>query len=155
MEFRPARSDEADVLGRMVVAGVRHWGHDVHHPDAFAALEANALPTADWIEVNTVEVLVDDDEVLGFYGLERRDDLVELVYMFLAVDRIGTGCGRLLWDRAVDRARGQASRMLIMSDPEAKDFYAAMGAELDGEVETSPGFLLGRMWYDLTDRPAR
>jgi len=37
----------------------------------------------------------------------------------------------------------------------AKDFCAAMGARLERDVEVSPGFSLGLMWFELggaTDR---
>lgn len=39
--------------------------------------------------------------------------------------------------------------MLIMSDPDARGFYEAMGAALDAEVEVSPGFVLGKYWFEL------
>lgn len=40
-------------------------------------------------------------------------------------------------------------RMLIMSDPDARGCYEAMGAALEAEVEVSPGFVLGKYWFEL------
>jgi predicted N-acetyltransferase YhbS len=49
--------------------------------------------------------------------------------MFLDVDQIGRGLGRVLWDHAVRTARGLgASHFVIGSDPNAAPFYEAMGA---------------------------
>jgi GNAT superfamily N-acetyltransferase len=149
MELRPARPEEADLLGRMVLAGVAHWGHDVNFPEAFEGLRRSGLPDVAFVAAHRVDVLDDGDEIVGFYSLVVGDGHVELVHMFLAVERIGTGCGRRLWDRAVKRARGLGPTLLIMADPAAKGFYAAMGAELEDDVEVAPGFALGRMWYDL------
>jgi len=135
-----------------VLGGIAHWGHDVNFPDAVASLKEHDLPTADFIEANTVEALVDGDRVVGFYSLVDEPEFVDLVHMFLAVDRIGTGDGRRLFERAVRVARGSRDRMRILSDPEATGFYSAMGATLEREVEASPGFMLGLMWFDLGDR---
>jgi len=139
----------------MVLDGVAHWGHDVNFPDAVAGLRASGMPDRDFISANLVEVLVDGTRVAGFYSLTPSGDDVELVHMFVASDRIGTGCGRRLWERAVARAASAAPRMMIMADPQAKTFYTAMGARLERDVEVSPGFSLGLMWYELggaTDR---
>lgn len=153
MEFRAARSDESELLSEIVLAGVAHWGHDVNFPEAVAGLRESGLPDDDFIEANMVEVLVDRDEIAGFFSLAVADDHVELVHMFMPVERIGTGCGRRLWDRAVTQAQGLAPRLMIMADPAAKGFYAAMGAELERDIEMAPGFELGQMWYDLDQDP--
>ena len=155
MEFRVASADESELLCQMVLDGVAHWGHDVNFPDAVAGLRASGMPDRDFISANLVEVLVDGTRVAGFYSLTPSGDDVELVHMFVASDRIGTGCGRRLWERAVARAASAAPRMMIMADPQAKTFYTAMGARLERDVEVSPGFSLGLMWYELggaTDR---
>lgn len=150
MGFRPASPDESAFLGSLVLDGIRHWGHDVNFPEAFAGLQAHGLPTSEFIEEQTVEVLDDANGAVGFYSLaDRGDGVVELVHMFASVERIGTGCGRRLWERSLDRARGMGDRILIMSDPAAKGFYAAMGATLECDVEVAPRFSLGRMWFEL------
>lgn len=147
--FRPADPSEAPLLGRMVLDGVRHWGHDVNHPEAFAGLRDHGLPTADYVATEPAYVLEDEAGVIGFYGLVVEDDFVDLRYMFLEPDRIGGGYGRRLWQHAVREAAKHRSRLRIMSDPGAVGFYAAMGAEREGEIEVSPGFRLTRFWYPL------
>ena len=147
--FRPARPDEADLLGEIMLAGVRHWGHHENHPEAYAGL-AGHTPDGDHIEQHPTWVMEEDGEVAGFYGLVPAEDHVELLMMFLTVDRIGTGLGRRLWDHAVSEAARYGSRMRIGSDPSATGFYAAMGAELERTVEVAPGFELSIFWYDLS-----
>lgn len=100
-------------------------------------------------ENHPVFVLEEDGAVVGFYELRDRGDHIELLRMFLPVERIGRGHGRSLWTDAVATAAKSHDQMVILSDPCARGFYEAMGARLDGEVEPAPGFILGRYHYDL------
>jgi GNAT superfamily N-acetyltransferase len=148
--FRRATAQDTDLLNELTLAGVRHWGHHEHFPDAYADL-ASDLPSQDDTVTNPVFVLEEDGRVIAFYDLRPRGDHVELLRMFQDPALVGTGIGRMLWEHAVAQARGLADRMLIMSDPEAVGFYQAMGATLEEHVEVSPGFHLGVCWYSLRD----
>ncbi len=132
----------------MTLAGVRHWGHHEAHPDVYAGL-AEHLRAEDGPEHHLVYVLEQDDDVIAFYELRDRGDHIELVRMFIHADLIGQGYGRILWAHAVGQAAQKHTRMLIMSDPGATGFYAAMGATLERSQEVAPGFSLGVYWYDL------
>lgn len=149
MTFRRARSDERELLDEMTLAGIRHWGHHEHFPDAYAGL-VEGLKAEDGPENHPVFVLEEDGRVVAFYELRDRGDQIELLRMFMRTDRIGHGYGRILWDHAVSQATLTHQRMLIMSDPEAIGFYAAMGASLERRQEISPGLSLGVFSYDLT-----
>ena len=146
--FRRARADERETLDEMTLAGIRHWGHDQNHPEAYQGLLGH-VESEDGPEVHPVFVLEEDDEVVAFYELRDRDDHVELVRMFMRPDLIGGGYGRTLWTHAVEQAASMSDRMLIMSDPGALGFYEAMGARFERHVEVAPGFLLGVYWYNL------
>ena len=148
LTFRPGRQDEAELFNEMTLAGVRFYDHPNPPPNDFADLAA-MLEAGNPDEVITVAE--HDGEVIGFYGLVVEDDFVELLRMFLAIDRIGRGYGRTLWRHAVESARRHGERLRILADPGARGFYEAMGAELDREVEAYPGFVLGLYWYELTD----
>lgn len=147
--FRRADPTEAERLGQIVLDGVRHWGHDVKYPEAFAGLRDHGLPTAEDVATEPVFVFEDDAGLIGFYGLVVEVDFVDLRYMFLEPDRIGLGYGRMLWDHAVHEAARHGSRLRIMSDPGAIGFYRAMGAEPEDQIEVAPGFQLTRFWYAL------
>ncbi len=147
-EFRRATADDAQLLNQMTLDGLRHWGHDKNFPDLFHSL-ASKLPDGDKIAQSPVFVLEQNDQAIGFYGLRDREEHMELLRMFLNVERIGHGYGRLLWDHAVNEAAALRDRMLIMSDPEAVGFYVTMGATLERMQQVAPGFSLGVFWVDL------
>lgn len=136
----------------MTLAGLRHWGHDREHPEAFAGLESALAAELDPSR-HPVYVLEEHGEVLAFYELRDRGSHIELLRMFMRPDRIGTGLGRVLWDHATRTAARSHDRVLIMSDPGAVGFYQAMGAQLVEQIEVAPGFLIGKLWFDLTGVP--
>jgi len=148
MEFRRARADDRDLLNQMTLAGIRYWGHHESHPEAYAGLVVS-VEAEDSPDNFPVFVLEADGEVVGFYELRDRGEHVELLRMFLREDLIGKGFGRTLWDHAINEAAKIHDRMLIMSDPEALGFYAAMGAVLEKHHEVAPGVSLGVYWYEL------
>ena len=68
--------------------------------------------------------------MLGFSGFTDGDDGLLLDRMFIDIDRIGRGLGRVLWQYAVQTARDRgASEFVIGADPNAASFYESMGAE--------------------------
>ncbi len=147
--FRRATSADRDVLDEMTLAGVRYWGHHVEHPEAYAGLVAE-LAAGDDPADHRVLVWEDEEGIAGFIDLRDRDDHVELLRMFLRTELIGRGHGRALWDRAVQEASTMGDRILIVSDPDAADFYEAMGARAERTVEPVAGFALTVFWHDLT-----
>lgn len=146
--FRRARADERQMLDEMTLAGLRHWGHDQNHPEAYQGL-AGILQAEEGPESHLVFVLEEAGGVVGFYELRDRGDHVELLRMFLRPDLIGHGYGRVLWNHAVQEAASMSDRMLISADPGAVGFYEAMGANLERLQELAPGFSVGLFWYDL------
>lgn len=150
MHVRRATAEDRTLLDDMALAGVRHWGHDEHHPEAYRGL-VEALAGESGPENHPVFVFEDDrNEVIGFYELRDRGDHMELLRMFLRPELIGQGYGRLLWDHAVTEASRSHGRLLINSDPGATGFYAAMGARAEREVEPVPGFVITVFQLDLT-----
>ena len=86
------------------------------------------------------------NEVVGFYGVERLSSLqFELEALFVDPVHIGSGIGRALITHARDFIGESGGRSLIIQgDPNAEEFYLAVGAQLIGEKESDsiPGRFL-------------
>lgn len=147
-KFRRATASDRELLDEMNLAGLRYWGHHENYPEAYAEL-LGELQHGSSPESDPTFLLVEDDEVVGFFELRDRGDHVELYRLFMMSHLIGQGYGRLLWEAALDKARQMHDRMLIMSYPAASGFYAAMGAVFEKEKTVAPGFALDVFWYDL------
>lgn len=126
--LRRAEPDEAKDLEELQYRSASHWDY----PDGYFDWAGDDLKIPEsYVRDNTVLVLVDSDgRRLGFYSFTEDDDGLLLDRMFLDVDQIGQGLGRMLWEYAVQTARELGvSEFIIGADPNAAPFYEAMGAQ--------------------------
>ncbi len=132
--FRRARPDEAHSLAELQHRSSAHWGYP---PGFFNWASGREIPEA-YVRDNPVHVLEEDGRVVGFYGFTKEDGELLLDKLFVDIDRIGTGRGRALWTHAVELARELGySEFVIGSDPNAAQFYQAMGAAWFAEKSTA------------------
>lgn len=146
---RRARPGEATRLSELALRSKAHWGYAPAFLDA-CRRELTLTPAE--IATRPVFVLEGRGRILGFYGLERLGAAADLAYMFVEPTAIGRGVGRHLWRHAVDAARRLGTRELsIESDPNALEFYLAMGARRVGDVASTvwPGRTLPLLRFAL------
>jgi GNAT superfamily N-acetyltransferase len=146
--FRRAIPAEAPLLNELTGRSVLSWGYE---PE-FLDWEPEAITvTSELIMSWPVFVLEDAGRIVGYYGLLGEPPEMALDKLFVEPDRIGTGCGKRLWQHAVTTARGMgASVLTLASDPNAAPFYQAMGAEWVCEEPTSrPGWALQMFRFRL------
>jgi len=145
---RRARADEAAALSALAIASKAHWGYT---PEQMAVFEAELTVTADHLAAADAHVLEDPDRgPVGFYTLiASSPGAVEIEHLFVAVDRLRSGCGSVLLRHARARAAARgASRLVVQSDPNAEGFYLAHGARV---LERIPSSIPGRTipWLEL------
>lgn len=142
MMIRPARTGEDIALTELALRSVQQqWGY----PADFMAWEPEAITVGpEHLSGMITNLLEDEGRVIGFYVLRGEAPEMELSRMMIEPDMIGTGCGKRLWDHAVETARALGVRtMTIDSDPNAEGFYRRMGAETTGEHDWSPPMMPG------------
>jgi GNAT superfamily N-acetyltransferase len=146
--IRRAIPAEAPLLNQLKGRSVLSWGYE---PE-FLDWEPEAITvTPEFITGSPVFVLEDAGRIVGYYGLLGEPPEMALDKLFVEPERIGTGCGKHLWQHAVATARERgASVLTLASDPNAAPFYAAMGAVWIGEEPTSwPGWALQMFRFSL------
>lgn len=135
LRIRRAEPGEAPALAELQNRSSTHWGYPSDYFDW--APEAHVIPES-YVRDNLVYVLVDGETAIGFYGFTEEDGELLLDKLFVDVDQIGKGYGKLLWRHAVQIAREQGrADFIIGSDPNAASFYAAMGAAWYAEKPTA------------------
>jgi GNAT superfamily N-acetyltransferase len=130
-EVRPARRDECAALSALALRSKAWWGYS---EDFMVRCVAELTVTEDYLP--HVFVLETVAGVTGFYAVSAREDgLAELEFLFVEPDALRHGYGRRLLAHARRYARAGlgASAMLIQGDPNADEFYRAMGARRVGE----------------------
>jgi GNAT superfamily N-acetyltransferase len=125
--FRRAEASDAGDLEELQDRSASHWNYPEGYFDW--AGDARRIPES-YIRDNPVFVLVDGaGSKLGFYSFTDQAHDLLLDKMFVDVDQIGRGLGRMLWEHAVQTARDLGrSTFIIGSDPNAASFYESMGA---------------------------
>ena len=142
LAFRRARPDESAVITDLALRSKRRWGYD----EAFmAAAHADMQITPELIASAVTVVAERDGVLLGCYVLSVEPEGPTLHDLWVEPAVIGTGVGAELWKHMLASARQAAFRSVrIVSDPNAAGFYARMGAQRIGEVESCvvPGRVL-------------
>lgn len=150
MRIRAAASGEGRFLSDLALRSKAHWGYS---RDFIERCRGPLTVTEDFVRECAVFVLEHEHRIAGFYGMLREGPDAVLEFLYVEPDAIGQGCGRKLWQHAVERARLlEARHLLVDADPNAERFYLEMGAERIGEVasEVDPSRRLPLLRYPIT-----
>jgi GNAT superfamily N-acetyltransferase len=152
--IRPALEHESKTLTELCIRSKAHWGYDA----AFMKASAAALeisPAA--IRMGRVCVAVNERQwVVGVASVEPLANVGEfdLAHFFIEPRAMGTGVGRALFAAIVAAVKAEgASRLMILSDPNAAPFYQRMGAVLLGDAPSDaiPGRRLPLLVYRIQE----
>jgi N-acetylglutamate synthase-like GNAT family acetyltransferase len=148
--IREARPDEAALLSELAMRSKAHWGYD---PAFLEACRADLTLTPKEIAESASFVCERDAEIVGFSRVVLMDErTAELDALFVDPAAIGTGAGKVLWERSVAAARELGAQdLMLQSDPHAEGFYRSRGARRIGEIASAvlPGRTLPLMHLDL------
>lgn len=148
--IRRAQPGEAQLLTGLAFRSKASNGYD----DAFmAACKAELEIWPDRIWDGEIWVAEEGRAIAGFGELRIEEGTAEVLNMFVAPERKGSGIGRLLWAKLDERARAlNAHRMGVGSDPAAQGFYMRMGCVVVGREPSGsiPGRELPRLEMRLT-----
>ena len=131
LSIRAAVRSEAELLSDLCRRSKAHWGYD----DAFMRQSDPSLTIRDdWIAAGDVLVCEQDGHVAGVAAIEQDEGRFEVASFFVEPADMGKGVGAMLFKALLNLARDKRiDRLFILSDPNAADFYAKMGARLVGE----------------------
>ena len=143
--IRKAGKNEAASLSSLTMRSKAYRGYSEEFMEA-CRQELSVLE--DMIENNNNHYAVAENQgvIAGFYALRKLSDSdIELDALFVEPEYIGSGIGRILIEHAKDHAVANGGRkLLFQGDPNAEDFYRAVGATLTGKRESTciPGRFL-------------
>ena len=152
--IRPAHSQENQLLSELAFCSKAYWGYSPEFMEACRAeLFVSEVDIANPHHHFAIAEL--DSKIVGYYALEDlTTDEYELVALFVEPQQIGQGIGRTLIDHAKSYARDNGAKyLLIQGDPNASDFYVAVGGVRMGDRESDsiPGRYLPEFRIFLED----
>ena len=138
VRLRDAVSGDAKALSSLAFRSKAHWGYDIE----FMKRCRDELTYSE-VQIESPQyrfrVVELDGEIVAFSALELLGDAEsELEALFVRPDCIGKGIGRLLVERAMTEAAILGVRRItIQGDPNADDFYLAIGGKPSGYRESA------------------
>lgn len=161
MIIREAQPQDAQELTALTFESKKYWGY----PDASMELWTRELTiTPQYIEKNKVTLALEGGQIAGYFSIieEPPEEVLQvgkyriaggfyLDNLFIRPSFIRTGLGKKLLFLALDCCKERNVQLLhVYSDPNARGFYEAMGAEYLGDLPTKiPGRSLPIMLFRL------
>lgn len=134
VNIRCAKADESEVLTNIAIDSESYWDYDSDYMEKFKSIYR---VTEEFINNNPTFIIEKDEDIIGFYGLLIGKSETSLEYLFIEPRCIGKGYGKLLWNHMVENCKNLAIKeFVIVTSPQAKEFYTKMGAVETGEVES-------------------
>jgi GNAT superfamily N-acetyltransferase len=141
--IREAAPEEAEALSALAFRSKAHWGYSAEFMErARKDLEIDRA----YIAAHPTFVMDSGrGEAVGMAALVDQGADWRLDALWVDPPHIGRGHGGRLFRHAEAYARSEGARSLVIhSDPNALGFHLAMGAQLEGEIESriEPGRML-------------
>jgi GNAT superfamily N-acetyltransferase len=144
MQIERAEPDDAAALTDIAFAAKRYWSYPERWIEGWREV-LTILP--EFIASHETYIAILGGRTVGFYAVGRRNDILDLLHMWVLPDAMGLGVGRALFFHGLERMKELGCWELeIESDPNAEGFYRHMGAqrvgvsfnELDGHRRKLP-----------------
>ncbi|WP_288955777.1 GNAT family N-acetyltransferase [uncultured Polaribacter sp.] len=146
-------ADISDIkkLTEIALESKAFWGYS---DELIASWREDLTVTPKMIEEWNIHKYVIDEEIAGFYILNRvniRTSFLE--FLFISPKFIKLGIGSALLNHAIEYCiEGSSTILNVLSDPNAKNFYAKHGFKVVAERESSiPGRFLPEMEFEILE----
>jgi len=134
MVIRGAHINECEKLNSIAVNSEAFWGYDSAFMESFKTLYNI---TEEFIRDCAIYVVEENENIIGFYSILTNSKEASLEYFYIDPQYIGKGYGRLLWNHMIAIcSKGDINHIVLVTSPQAKDFYIKMGAVQTEEVES-------------------
>lgn len=149
LNIRSAKAGESEILTSIAIKSEAYWGYDSDFMEKFKSIHK---VTEEFISNNPTIIIEEDKNIVGFYGILIEKNETSLEYFFIEPKYIGKGYGKLLWNHMVENCIDSGIKeFVIVTSPQAKEFYTKMGAVQTGEIESlvKKGRKVPRLIYTL------
>ena len=135
LTFIDAETKHTDLLRDTLITSKGYWGYSQEQLDKW---KSNLRFEKEYITRNTVKLILEDKEVIGFFAIVKGDS-DELDHLWLLPKAIGKGYGNLAFEQIIIECNTlEIASFCIISDPDAEGFYIKKGALKIGEVYSEP-----------------
>ena len=134
IKFRRADCKDVALLSEIACRSEAYWNYSDEFMEIFRSQYG---VTEDFVEVNSVFLMENDQRQVGFYGLIIGNP-TELEFFYIEPECIGKGYGRIMWEHLLELCHGEKiDSFVFVTSPQAVPFYEKMGAEVIGSTCSS------------------
>lgn len=135
LHFIDAEAKHTELLRDTLISSKGYWGYSQEQLEQW---RSNLRFEDEYIYRNTVKLILDESEVIGFFAIVKGD-IDELDHLWLLPKAIGKGFGNLVFEKILSECKIlDITEFYIISDPDAEGFYLKKGALKVGEVYSEP-----------------
>ncbi|RYE50552.1 MAG: GNAT family N-acetyltransferase [Sphingobacteriales bacterium] len=135
LNFIDAEAKHTELLRDVLITSKGYWGYSQEQLETW---KSNLRFEEEYVSRNTVKLILEDKEVIGFFAIVKGDT-DELDHLWLLPNAIGRGYGNLVFEQILLECDAlKISNFYIISDPDAEGFYLKKGALKVGEVYSEP-----------------
>ncbi|WP_039913705.1 GNAT family N-acetyltransferase [Cellvibrio mixtus] len=135
LNFIDAEAKHTELLRDILIASKGYWGYSQEQLEIW---KSNLRFEEKYITRNTVKLILQDEEIIGFFAIAKGDS-DELDHLWLLPKAIGKGYGNLVFAQILSECNTLGiPSFYVISDPDAEGFYLKKGALKVGEVYSEP-----------------
>lgn len=156
IQIQQAQPAQAPAISALALRAKKVWGYSaefIRQCTPELTYSAAQLTARVWFFAVAYQSADQQHAINGFYALGLAEPQhIGLEALFVEPAVIGQGIGKSLFRHAVNHARQRGAKdLLIQADPNAADFYQALGAQIIGErpSESIAGRMLPLLIYPL------
>jgi len=134
MYLRKADINDVDCLSELVYNSENSLNFDENYMSIF---KDKYNVNKQFIENSYSFCMVQDEEILGFLGLQENKATFELEFFYIKSDYIGKGYGKIMFRLLIEECKAlNIKEFNLVTSPESMNFYAKLGAVKIGEVKS-------------------
>lgn len=134
MYLRKADINDVDYLSELVYNSENSLNFDENYMCIF---KDKYNVNKEFIENSYSFCMVQDEEILGFLGLQENEATFELEFFYIKSDYIGKGYGKIMFQLLIEECKASNIKEFnLVTSPESMNFYTKLGAVKIGEVKS-------------------
>ncbi len=136
MKIEKAHSIDAGRITDLTIRSKNHWNYGERQIEEW---RDELTITSKYIDENQVYKLTTNDELIGFYAFQPKNDkILKLSFLFIEPKYIGKGHGKVLITDFLKRIREtNYEKVTLDADPNAEKFYERVGFRVVGKLKSS------------------
>lgn len=135
LTFRRACSNDVERLRILARNSEAVWGFDETFLQTF---DEKYNVTKTYINNNVVYVMLQNEVLVGFWGMNMQEKLLELDFFYIDAGKLRRGYGKRMWKHLMEWCHANdVLRFDFVTSQPAVEFYLACGARLTGTTKSS------------------